>query len=132
MENPTLSSLLKNAPEIYVVVDGTKIKVNDEHFYEQFDKLTDKAYFEPALAVALHEHTVSEIQHGYWLNFVYNATKTYAQMPFSELLISIKPNFYGFNIIRFNEERYGGRCYYLSLNNSSTPFFNYLVETYKK
>ena len=45
------------------------------------------------------------------------------------VLINFQPDFYGFNIIRYNSNGgYDGRCYYLNLNGSSTNFYNTLLK----
>ena len=52
--------------------------------------------------------------------------QNYADMEFDRLLIEIKPNMYGFNIIRGIGDLYEGRCYYLNLSDDSTKLYKFL------
>ena len=40
----------------------------------------------------------------------------YEGMPFEKLLLKAEPEYRGFNLCRFFNGKYGGRCFYLDLN----------------
>lgn len=123
----TLIDQLFSCDEIIVYKDGEQINLDTKLVFPELEKLTDKAYFSPAFGVSLHDQTTNALQNGIWIEFCYNNEREYAEMPFSKLLIELKPDYYGFNLIRFNNEKYEGRCFYLNLNVSSTQFYNFIV-----
>ena len=127
----TLIEHLFNCDQIVIYNNGTEIKTDKEMIFTELEKLTDKSYFSPAFGVSLHEQTLQAKQKGIWIEFVYNETHEFAEMPFDKLLIELKPNFYGFNLIRYQSGKYEGRCFYLNLNHSSTKFYDFIVSLIK-
>lgn len=127
MPETTLIEQLFACDEIVVYKNGEEIKLDKALVEPELKKLTDKSYFSPAFGVSLHDQTTNAMQKGYWIEFRYNTQRVYADMPFSKLLIELKPDYYGFNLIRFNSGKYDGRCYYLNLNVSSTEFYKFIT-----
>lgn len=83
----------------------------------------------PAFGVSLNAQTEQEKSSGLWLEFVYSECRECYEMPFEKLLISVKKDTYGFNIIRYTREYgYYGRCYYIDLNgNNLNKVYEYLL-----
>ncbi len=127
MPENTLISYLFSCQEIVVYKNGEEINLDKNLVFPELEKLTDKSYFSPAFGVSIHEHTLEAMKKGIWIEFKYNQENTYAEMPFEKLLIELKPDYYGFNLIRFNNGKYDGRCYYLNLNVSSTKFYKFIM-----
>ena len=91
--------------------------------------MCEKSYFSPAFGVSINQYTLNELKKGLWLEMEYSEPKEFAEMPYEKLLINFQPDFYGFNIIRYNiNGGYDGRCYYLNLNGNSTNFYNTLLK----
>ena len=128
MPEQTLINHLFSCQEIVVYNNGTEIKLDKALIEPELKKLTDKSYFSPAFGVSLHDQTIEALKKGVWIEFRFNTERTYADMPFEKLLIELKPDYYGFNLIRFNNQKYEGRCFYLNLNVSSTKFYKFIVE----
>lgn len=122
-----LSDYFFNCNEIALYVDGTPKIVDKQILEEPLRKLTDKSYFSPAFGVSIHKLTVESMKKGYWLEFRFNTEQSFAEMPFTKLLIQVLPDMYGFNVVRFYNNEYSGRCFYLNLNNTSTKFYNFLT-----
>ena len=47
-------------------------------------------------------------------------------MDFEGLLIKVEKDWHGFNLIRKNNGKYDGRCFYLSLENSMDELYETL------
>lgn len=122
----TLTDYFFNAQSIYIYNNGV-IKKNDKNILiNNIKTLTKGAYYSPAYATAINQQVIKQKQSGIWLEFNYNKNNTFAGLTFSKLLIEIKPDLFGINIIRYNEKHYAGRCYYLNLTTNTTDFYNFL------
>lgn len=126
----SLTEYFYNCDQIVIYKNGEEIKADKMLLEPKLQKLTLNAYFSPAFGVSLHEMTMEGLKKGYWIEFQFNDQHVFAGMPFSKLLIEIKPDMYGFNIIRFNDGEYAGRCFYLNLNVSSTEFYKFITSVY--
>lgn len=123
-----LTDLFFKAKQYVVYYNGQKQIISIDNISSDLKKMCEKSYFSPAFGVSINEYTLNELKKGLWLEMEYNEQLEFAGMPFEKLLINIQPDFYGFNIIRYNSKKgYDGRCYYLNLNNSSTKFYNSLL-----
>ena len=81
----------------------------------------------PAFAVAIHKLTMQDFKEGYWVKFDYGKTVSASGMDFDQLLIHIQPNCYGVNVIRGNNGKFDGRCYYLDLDNTLDEVYDFLT-----
>lgn len=96
--------------------------VGDEDYMKilnTFNEMIDGSHQMPALGVSIHELAIEGRKHGTWLEFNFDKTYCFNDLPFDALLIEIEPNFGGFNLIRRVDGRYDGRCLYLNLNNKN-------------
>lgn len=96
----------------------------------QWNAMTASAHVMPAYGVSLDWHTVKALEGGVWVEFCYSSQNQFNGMPFERLLIEVKPQYCGFNVIRYNSEGgYSGRCYYIDLNGGNmSAFYNSLCE----
>ena len=78
----------------------------------------------PAYGVSINSETERALANGVWVEFCYTEPVVYDDMPFERLLIEVKPEFMGFNAIRYNTQGgYSGRCYYIDLNGNDMHAF---------
>lgn len=126
--------------------DSVEIKliVNNEYFvyskgsrryneilYE-FDKLVEGSHQMPAFSVSIDELTRKEMEMGVWLEFVFDGVGYNSEMPFETLLVQTKRDYYGFNIIRKYNDKYDGRCFYVSLNDKNMDSLYVYLINYSK
>ncbi len=123
----TLTEYFFEANQYVVYYDSLKYVIDKNTITPWLEQLTTKSYFSPAFGVANNDITLKELQKGLWFEMEFNNTCFFAEMPFNKLLINVKPDFYGFNLIRFHENGYDGRCLFLNTHNSSTKFYNNLL-----
>lgn len=124
-----LTDTFFEAEKYFIYYNGEKQEINANHIFPELKKMCEKSYFSPAFGVSINQYTLNELKKGLWLEMEYSEPKEFAEMPYEKLLINFQPDFYGFNIIRYNSNGgYDGRCYYLNLNGSSTNFYNTLLK----
>lgn len=122
--------LFSEATMIEFFKDGNQIEISssqldeiDELFYQSISDAVSM----PAFGVSIDSLTKEAIKSGLWLKFIYDETLIINEMPFDTLLIEIKEDLSGVNIIRGNNDVYQGRCFYLDLNgNNFNDLYNYL------
>lgn len=83
----------------------------------------------PAFGVSLHNDTIIAIQSGIWLELSFDKEYTHNDMPFSKLLIEVNPDYSGFNIIRYHNNVYDGRCFYINLNNNMSTLYSRITSS---
>lgn len=93
-----------------------------------------KGYYEtPAFGVALNNETLNELKKGMHIEFVFDKTFVHNELTFEKLLVNINQDFTGFNIIRYHNNKYDGRCFYINLKNKNMKnLYKYLNENYLK
>lgn len=80
-----------------------------------WDEMTKQALPMPAFGVSLDALTREERKKGTWAEFLFTEEQG-EELPFERLLVQCEPQFCGFNLIRYTQGGYNGRCYYLDLN----------------
>lgn len=113
-------SLLKDIESIDVYDDGKKKTLNhgEEAFNSIIDNMKENFYgsrIEPAFGVSLHDLTIKEMEKGKWMKLNFSSQKEVNGLPFSSLLFQ-QEECYGLNLIREYNNKFDGRCIYLSLN----------------
>ena len=94
----------------------------------EFMSMLKGSYQMPALGVSIDDLTRKEKNNGIWLEFKFNGVNYNSDLPFDSLLVKIERDNYGFNIIRKYENKYDGRCFYISLNgNNMDNLYKYLI-----
>lgn len=131
MERDSITNYFNEAKSITIIK-------NDEYFcYSKGDdkyeeilsallSVTKGSHDMPAFGVSLDNETKQAIQSGTWLELQFNTTKTFNEMPFDALLIQVNENYQGINIIRKNNKKYEGRCFYLNLKSDMKQLFKTL------
>ncbi len=123
MRFENLTDCFKEASFIVVVrenVPTTLSKGDDKYevILKALYKITEYSHEMPAFGVSLDKLTREQLQTGTWIELQFATTCVHSGMDFDALLIQIEPNWFGFNLIRKNNGKYDGRCFYISLDNS--------------
>jgi len=111
------------AVSMNIIIDNeeTLLKKGNEKFekiLKTLKDITEYSHDMPAFGVSLDNLTKEEMKAGIWLELEFKKTYLFNEMPFDALLIKVEQDSYGFNLIRRNNGKYEGRCFYLSLNES--------------
>lgn len=120
---------IKENTMFYAYKDGYQIEITDERQDKVESLLRESlkgARKMPAFGVSLHDETVSAVNSGIWLRFKFSKKYEVDGMPFDEILVQVQKDMYGTNLIRGNDGRYEGRCFYLDLKNNCDKLFEYL------
>lgn len=79
----------------------------------------------PAYCVSLDADTKEAIKFDVWLEFCFPKVLEYEGMNFQKLLINVKSDNLGCDLIRYNPQfGYDGRCYHLRLNSNMTEIYD--------
>lgn len=129
----SIADMFQSASAVVVTIDGV-----DTQYDKSSKKFTDilsalmgickGGYEMPAFGVSLHDDTVKERETGVWVELKFDDTLTHNEMPFSALLIKVVPDFQGFNIVRFNDGKYAGRCFYMALDGDMSALYTILTK----
>ena len=123
-----LTDAVQTAGRIIVIADGR------EHCFEKgdaafraiikaWDEMTATAIRMPAFGVSIDELTRREMKQGLWTEFRYEKETSCAGMAFDRLLVCVKEEFRGFNVVRHVQEKYQGRCFYVDLSGGDMSGF---------
>ena len=120
MENDSIRNYFADAKSITIIKNDDKFcyTKGDDKFEEILSSLlsvTKNSHDMPAFGVSIDSETKKAIQSGTWIELQFKTTKTFNEMPFDALLIQIEEDYQGINIIRKNNKKYDGRCFYLNL-----------------
>ena len=116
-----VASKFGQASSINVTIKNktTTLARGDEKFelvLSALENMTAGSRQMPAFGVSLDEETRKAMQDGTWIELVYDDTMEVSGMKFESLLIEVKENYSGINIIRKVNGKYEGRCFYLDLS----------------
>ena len=73
----------------------------------------------PAFGVSIDALTRKGRESGLWMEFCFETEHLCGGMPFESLLLEVKRDFHGFNIVRGRGGRYEGRCFYVDLRRAT-------------
>lgn len=131
-----LNDIIFQAEAIIIYDEGKsrKFKKDEDAYFRllnSWTELTAKALSMPAYGVSLDALTREKMAHGLWVEFVFEKTNYYREMPFDKLLIEVEPHYCGFNLIRHYRGEYSGRCFYLDLQGKNMrEFFDFLASDF--
>ena len=119
--------------EIVVYNNDKQVTIENEsnEFQDIIDVMHDMcldSHEMPAFGVSLDNETRLAMKSGLWIEFRFDKQYIYSEMPFDRLLISVDAESSGFNIIRYHNDMYEGRCYYLNLNNDMSALQSTLIQ----
>ena len=135
-EFENITDSFKHVTKINISIENMQTFLNkgDEKFEVVLRTLlnvTEYAHDMPAFGVSLDDLTKEEMKTGLWVELEFDKTYSFNEMPFDALLIKVEKDIYGFNLIRRNNGKYDGRCFYLSLHESMNDLFNLINKMYK-
>ena len=76
-----------------------------------FDTFEDSR-LSPAFGVSIHEETIKVMQKDSWIKLNFSKEMKKNELPFNSLVFKLEET-YGFNLIRFYNQKYDGRCIYI-------------------
>lgn len=128
-----IAKVMKEAKAAVVYKEGRPYPIEkgtDEYksIMDGWEAMTEEALQMPAFGVSIDEHTRSEMKKGVWIEFVFGKEQVFQEMPFEKLLICCKEDFRGFNLIRYWDGKYFGRCFYLDLREKTMQDFCVCLE----
>ena len=130
-----LQQVFESAEEIAVYKDGSRevYPCGGEKFNGiclRWNAMLANSLVMPAFGVSLNDITVQAMQRGVWVEFCFSDELVINELPFSRLLVDVKPDFSGFNVVRYTAENvYAGRCFYLYLRGSDMrDVYNYISQ----
>ena len=114
------NSIISSANGVIIYMNGEELNIDKTHddfalIIDEFLEMIDGGHDMPAFGVSLDTETRNVMSTGVWLEFVFAKTHEYNDMPFESLLIELNPEYSGFNLIRKVDDKYEGRCFYISL-----------------
>lgn len=126
MQKPTYYSITDYfhlSTSINLFVDGNKqtFEKGDDKYELLLSSLlaiTKNALDMPAYAVAENQGTLTQRKKGTWIELEFSSVYEFNELPFDALLIEVNKTFSGFNLIRKQNGKYDGRCFYLRLQNN--------------
>lgn len=118
--------VLLSANEINLIKDGNIAHLNIVQFKEEFRVLTEGAYYMPGMAKAKDDVIKREKEKGFWLEFKFSKKTEFAEFSFDTLIIRVRPELDGFNVIRGNNGDFSGKTYYLRLATFTDDFYEYI------
>lgn len=129
------NNIFNYAEEVNVYTDGVKCVYSSgsdgyKTILDGWAKLIDGSHDMPAFGVSINDLTLKALKEGKWVEFDFGNTYKFNGLPFEKLLIEVKPEFYGFNLIRYTSAAgYYGRCIYLDLvNKNMSQFYELLLK----
>jgi len=134
MKIENLTTSFDSATQMQITIENmtTTLQKGDQKFEKILNSLkniTKYSHEMPAFGVSLDELTREEMQTGTWLELIFDNTYEYNEMPFDALLIKVEKDAYGFNLIRKQNGKYEGRCFYLSLEGSMKELYDEIDTT---
>lgn len=133
MNTNSLFNNIAETNQIVVFYQGSTLTFN--HNDDKFEMLlnaflnTIKNSREmPAFGVSLHDETTTALKSGTWLEFVFNKPQSHNDMPFESLLVSVEPDHTGINLVRKQNGKFDGRCFYLDLSTNLKVLHSLILE----
>ena len=129
MDSHNIVNIFTQCNSITVIMDNTHtvFDKNSTEYTTLLDSLLDicvDSHEMPALGVSIDSETREAIKNNIWIELTYSNIITYNDMPFEKLLIEVNPSYNGFNIIRYINDEYTGRCFYLNLNKDMSTLYD--------
>ena len=129
MQSNSITNYFSKASALTIIENGTKTSYlkGDDKFEEilaSLSKITSGAHDMPAYGVSLDKDTKKAIESGLWLELKFKTPETFNELPFESLLFEVSPSYEGFNLIRKNNNKYDGRCFYLNLKGNMKTLSN--------
>lgn len=114
-----INDFMSNISSFNIYFNGQIKSVEENENFEmimgELEDIFLQSHEMPAFGVAIDDEVRKELNLGLWLEIVYNNSYTHNEMMFQKLLIKIEKDSTGFNMIRYYDDKYDGRCFYIDL-----------------
>lgn len=112
--------IIPQAESVAVYSDGVKSEfaAGSPEFAEilkAWAKMTVGAHQMPAFGVSIDKLTREEMKTGKWVEFYFSSEQHSNGLPFDGLLLAVRAEYRGVNLVRNWENSYQGRCIYVDL-----------------
>lgn len=105
LKNGKITKINNNLPEYKVIIS-------------KIERLFQNSMLMPAFGVSLHGETQNAMMNGEWLKINFSKELNKNGLPFSSLVFCLEET-QGFNLIREFNNRFDGRCLFLSLDEKT-------------
>ncbi len=125
-----VSYYFSKTTQINIICDNNYIacdKKLQDVVIDSLQLITTDSHQMPAYGVSIDHETRECMKSGLWLELYFDGEQIFEDMPFERLLISVNPSDMGFNLIRYHDEVYDGRCFHLSLKGTTKPLYDTLL-----
>ena len=122
MELNSINDYFNYVSDICIFYDNKQYVIDnneEQNILNELINVTNDSHEMPAFGVAIDNETREALKSGMWIELYFDTTMSHRDMPFDSLLINVEPDSSGFNLIRKYDNKYEGRCYYISLNNNT-------------
>lgn len=129
-QSVSMPELLKEEVMFSAYNNGNQIIMTEDEvssFDKLFTEILENCRPMPAYGVSLHDETIKAVNKGVWIRYEFDKTLEVNGLPFDELLINLTKDMYGFNIIRGNEGRFDGRCFYIDVPRNMDKLYEYML-----
>ena len=125
MYEKTIDGVIGDCDRMEVIIDGRVCSLvrGEEQFNavcQSFYEMNKGGYEMPGYGVSLDKAVREQLKEGLWLRLVYDERQVRNEMPFDSLLVHIKDDHCGYELIREYDGKYQGRVFYYSLEKGKT------------
>ena len=120
MYEQSINEVIGACDKIEVISDGvvksfSRADAQAKSILSAIASMNEGGWEMPGYGVSIDRLTREEMKKGMWLRLVYDKRQTRNEMPFDSLLIRVKGEYCGYDLIREADSKYQGRVFYFNL-----------------
>lgn len=120
MYEQSINEVIGACDKIEVISDGvvksfSRADAQAKSILSAIASMNEGGWEMPGYGVSIDRLTREEMKKGMWLRLVYDKRQTRNEMPFDSLLIRVKGEYCGYDLIREADSKYQGRVFYYNL-----------------
>ena len=120
MYEQSINEVIGACDKIEVISDGvvksfSRADARAKSILSAIASMNEGGWEMPGYGVSIDRLTREEMKKGMWLRLVYDERQTRNEMPFDSLLIRVKGEYCGYDLIRESDGKYQGRVFYFNL-----------------
>lgn len=120
MYEQSINEVIDACDKIEVISDGvvksfSRADARAKSILSAIASMNEGGWEMPGYGVSIDRLTREEMKKGMWLRLVYDKKQTRNEMPFDSLLIRVKGEYCGYDLIREADSKYQGRVFYYNL-----------------
>ena len=121
MYEQSINEVIGACDKIEVISDGvvksfSRADARAKSILSAIASMNEGGWEMPGYGVSIDRLTREEMKKGMWLRLAYDKRQTRNEMPFDSLLIRVKGEYCGYDLIREADGKYQGRVFYFNLN----------------